>query len=29
VRETFEVVLAAWVLAYSPATQARWNELSA
>jgi hypothetical protein len=29
VRETFEVVLAAWVLAYSPATQARWNELPA
>ena len=29
VRETFEIVLAAWVLAYSPATQARWNELPA
>ena len=27
VRETFEVVLAAWVLAYSPATQARWEAL--
>ncbi len=27
VRETFELVLAVWVLAYSPATQARWNEL--
>ena len=27
VRETFEVVLAAWVLAYSPATQVRWEAL--
>ncbi|MGI9116842.1 MAG: amidohydrolase family protein [Gaiellales bacterium] len=29
VRETFELVLAAWVLAYSPATQVRWEALAA
>ena len=29
VRETFEVVLAAWTLAYSPATQKRWEALPA
>ena len=29
VRETFEIVLAAWTLAYSPATQTRWEALSA
>ena len=29
VRETFELVLAAWVLAYSPATQSRWEAIAA
>jgi predicted TIM-barrel fold metal-dependent hydrolase len=28
VRETFELLLAAWVFAYSPATQARWEALA-
>ena len=28
VRETFELLLAAWVFAYSPVTQRRWEALA-